>query len=171
MSNEQTSVDFDLVLAPLAEHFPKPVYFEGLNQELGELVVVAIMRSASTDVIRPVDWWGRARSALDSACSRADDFPAFVAEMARKLNIHVFAQLSAQELIALEQRLDFKAWRQYCASRAVYVIAGAQNRNTKAREASKAKTKTKTKAKTIRYSTAAKTKANPNPNPNQGTIF
>lgn len=102
------------------------------------MLMVAVMRSASTDKIRPLDWWARARSAMEVAASQAQSFSHFVSRMAQKLQIEAYRLESAKEIYSLGQLLKdadaFKAFSHICRRDALYITAFAQIENTKRRE-------------------------------------
>jgi|SRR5688572_1816096 len=107
------------------------------RMELGIQLVLAMMRSASTDKIRPIDWWTRARSALETAAATADSFAQLVAVMGRKLQIDATAESTSKEISSLAETLtasgDFERFRHLCETQALYVVAIAQGRRAEQR--------------------------------------
>jgi hypothetical protein len=90
-------------------------------------LVRAMMSSASTEKIRRIEWWSRAKSALETAAQSADSFGSLVSVMGRKLQIDVTTTHTAQEVAALASRVsDFEAFRHYVEHEALYVVAIAQ---------------------------------------------
>jgi hypothetical protein len=90
-------------------------------------LVLAMMASATTEKIRPVDWWPRAKSALVAACSRAEDWSQLVSTMARKLQIETLRGDSTKALSLCEPHPeDFGAFVRLCRREAVYIVAQAQ---------------------------------------------
>lgn len=91
-------------------------------------LVLAMMASASTEKIRPVDWWQRAKTALVSAADRAASWGELVATMARRLQIDVTRIESSRaiSLVAVHDPRDFSALIQIIRREAVYLIAEAQ---------------------------------------------
>lgn len=91
-------------------------------------LVLAMMRSASTDKIRPLDWWARAKTALETGAAVAGHFAELVSVMGRKLEIEVTTQASADRLAALAPAIgDFEIFRRFCEEQALYVVAVAQS--------------------------------------------
>jgi hypothetical protein len=105
--------------------------------DAGAELLLAVLASASTDKIRPVDWWTRARSALETGAACAESVPEMVATMGRKLEVEVTSPASAQRVVALEARVrgEFEALRRTCERQALYVVAVAQARRQAEREA------------------------------------
>ena len=96
-------------------------------------LALAVMSSASTDKIKPIDWWPRLRSALESAGSKAQHIGAFIAEMARKLSIDGALNASTIDQLApvIERCQDaaiFQQIRKTASRSAIYVTAMAQTR-------------------------------------------
>jgi hypothetical protein len=93
------------------------------------------MRSASTDRIRPKDWWNRAHSALYAAAAMADSFGSMVSIMGRKLQIDAYTARSATGIRELDAELeDFESFRRVCESDALYIVADAQVMRAEERE-------------------------------------
>src|SRR3990167_8981601 len=93
---------------------PMPSAFShDVMTEMAVELVLLVMSSASTDNIRAIDWWARARSALEGSTGRRD-FGSMVSRMAGKLQIDVFQTRSAERLAALAEQMrsvDFGALR------------------------------------------------------------
>lgn len=91
-------------------------------------LVLAMMRSASTEKIRPIAWWSRAKSALETAAATADDLPRMVSEMGRKLQIDSPNSETSKEICSLTSAIcgDFETVRRLCESQSLYVVAIAQ---------------------------------------------
>lgn len=95
--------------------------------DLGAQLVRAMMGSASSDKIRRIEWWSRARSALETAASAADSYGSLVSVMGRKLQIDVTSPYTASELLAIRNEVaDFEGWRRFLAAESLYVVAMAQ---------------------------------------------
>lgn len=109
------------------------------RMELAVQLVLAMMRSASTDKIRPIDWWERARSALETGAATAETFPQLVAVMGRKLQIDATVEDSSKAICSLAETLlasgDFGKFRHLCETQALYVVAIAQARRAEQRAA------------------------------------
>jgi hypothetical protein len=97
----------------------------------GVALVRAMMRSASSDKIRPIEWWSRARTALETGAQSSDHFSGMVASMGRKLQIDVTTATTAEDLAFLAEDVadDFEAFRRFCAEEALYIVAIAQTEN------------------------------------------
>ena len=104
-------------------------------------LVVAMMGSASTEKIRPVDWWVRARTALETGAASADSFSEMISVMGMKLQIEAANNRTAQVLSDLSSELDsadaFDVFRRLCERQALYVVAMAQAEREKTRGARK----------------------------------
>lgn len=99
-------------------------------------LVLAMMRSASTDKIRPIDWWTRAKSALETAAASASDLSQMVAVMGRKLQIDATSSETSKEICSLAELVggDFEAVRRLCEEQSLYVVAIAQGQRQEQRE-------------------------------------
>lgn len=95
---------------------------------LASRFILAMMRSASTDVIDPVKWWERAKTALETAAEESETYGQMVASMARKLQIECLTEVSSASICEVESDLgdDWDAWRDLCARDAVYLVAVAR---------------------------------------------
>jgi hypothetical protein len=91
----------------------------------------ALMRSVSTDRVRPVDWWVRARSALETGAATADSWGHMVSRMGRKLEVDAFRRSTSDDLVRLAARLGdrFAAFRELCQRDALFIAAMAQAKN------------------------------------------
>lgn len=94
----------------------------------GVTLVRAMMRSASSEKIRPIEWWTRAQSALVAASESSSTFSALVSRMGKQLQIDTLRTESAEDLafLAEEVAADFDAFVRFCAEEALYVVALAQ---------------------------------------------
>lgn len=99
-------------------------------QELAVNLVLGVLRSASTEKIRPMDWWSRAQSALHSGAAMAQGFGQMVSVMGRKLQIDTLNQHSANAVSSIASELGdeetFESFRYICERDALYIIAEAQ---------------------------------------------
>lgn len=89
-------------------------------------LVLWMMASATREDISPVDWWPRAKEALETACARARTWGELVTTMATKLQIEVL-RLDSGKVIC-SARLDgddFRAFKRVAKAEAVYVVAEA----------------------------------------------
>lgn len=102
-------------------------------------LVLGVMRSASTEKIRPMDWWSRAQSALHSAAAMsARSFGQMTSVMGRKLQIDTYNASSASVISSIGEQLTdpdlYEAFRSLCERDALYVVAEAQARRQIERE-------------------------------------
>lgn len=98
-------------------------------------LVRTMMASASSDNIRRIEWWSRAKTALETAALRADSFGSMVSVMARKLQIDVTTIKTAERVAELAVRVDdFTAFSRFCATEALYVVAIAQAESKERRD-------------------------------------
>lgn len=99
---------------------------EQLRQAIN--LVRAMMGSASSEKIRRIEWWSRAKSALETAAMSSDNFGSMVSVMGRKLQIDVTTISTSQEIaeVAGVVASDFESWRRFVATEALYVVAIAQ---------------------------------------------
>lgn len=101
-------------------------------------LLLAVMRSASTDKIRPIDWWSRGKSALEVAAAQAETFSHLVSRMGAKLQIEAFRAESSKEISSLGRTLkdgDFIHFRDLCQRDALYIAALAQAHKAALKEA------------------------------------
>lgn len=91
-------------------------------------LVRAMMGSASTDKIRRIEWWSRAKTALETAAASAGSYGSMVSTMGRKLQIDVTATYTGEAVarVGLAVAADFEAFRRYCEREALYVVAICQ---------------------------------------------
>lgn len=93
-------------------------------------MIQAVMRSVPPGAIRATDWWSRARAAMETGAGRAEDWPRFVAVMARKLGIDTYLSVTAHTLNEIGGQLtaeEFARLRVICGPQeAVYICAEAQ---------------------------------------------
>jgi len=101
--------------------------------------ILAVMRSASTDKIKPIDWWQRAKTALESSAGGAAHWDDLLTRAARKLQIDVYREASSaafEEII--EDVADFRAFASYCRRHSIAIVAAAQAKSSAARDERKA---------------------------------
>lgn len=99
-------------------------------------LVRAMMRSVPPKTIRAIDWWERARNALEIAAMSSSSFSSLISEMGRKLQIVATRKVSGVIVADIDTLIGphFEAFRSYCEREALYIIAMCQA----ASEASKA---------------------------------
>lgn len=98
--------------------------------DVGVQLVLAMMRSASYDDISAMQWWPRARTALETATATAEAWPHLISVMGRKLQISgALENWSAKEVCSIGTDLDEREFRRFCdlmSRDAIYVVAMAQ---------------------------------------------
>lgn len=92
-------------------------------------LIHTMMASASSENIRRIEWWSRARTALETAAQSSDSFASMVSVMGRKLQIDVTTKASGIEVarLAVVVGSEFEAFRRFCDRQALYVAAIAQS--------------------------------------------
>lgn len=105
------------------------------DRDLTDLAVeflLAMMSSASTDVIRPLDWWERARAALETSAAVAESWPQMVAKFGQKIQVTATRAKTSSRLSSIGQQLAdeavFERFRYLAQRDALYVAAMAQAR-------------------------------------------
>jgi hypothetical protein len=117
----------------------EPKYWEALDgapledddlTDIAVELVLAVMRSASTDQIRPIDWWPRAKAALEVAASRARTWPHLISRMGQKLGIDAYRSASSKVISSLGRTVTaadaFTRFRRLAERDALYIVAEAQ---------------------------------------------
>lgn len=101
-------------------------------------LVIAMMGSASTSKIRPVDWWQRAKTALVVGASIAEAWPQMIARMGSKLQIDATTYATSEALQRIGETLRgadaFERFRFLCERDALYIVAMAQAKRAEQRE-------------------------------------
>lgn len=92
-------------------------------------LIHTMMASASSENIRRIEWWSRARTALETAAQSSDSFASMVSVMGRKLQIDVTTKAGGVEIARLAAVVgaDFEAFRRFCDRQALYCAAIAQS--------------------------------------------
>lgn len=99
---------------------------EQLSQ-IGRDLVLAMMASATTERISPMDWWPRAKAALRASAARSTTWGELVNTMASKLEIGTLRAESSREICSLAlSKTDLRAFRRVVQQQAVYIVAEAQ---------------------------------------------
>jgi len=102
--------------------------------------VRAAMRSVDSTVVKPKDWWERARTSLITAAAVADTWPQMVARHLGKLQVRATTTTTAEsvEVIGAQlTELGENAWprfRALCERDALYIVAMAQAESAKKKE-------------------------------------
>lgn len=91
-------------------------------------LIRTMMASASSEQIRRIEWWSRAKSALETAAESASSFSSMVSAMGRKLQIDVTTVNTGAEVARLAVVIgdDFEGFRRYCARESLFAAAIAQ---------------------------------------------
>lgn len=101
-------------------------------------LVLSMMSMASTDNIRPIDWWPRAQSALEAATARARTWGELVSIMAEKLEIRTIRKAQASSICSFEPGPQMlRQWKRVVRTQAVYIVALAQVERERQREEAK----------------------------------
>lgn len=108
---------------------------------LGVNLVLAVMASASTEKIRPQDWWTRAASAFRVGLEGAEVFHHVPSLMAPKLQIEELRKDSVSLISLIGSDLthpdDFEAWREECLTSLPMVVGLAKLERARQREEDK----------------------------------
>lgn len=107
-------------------------------------LVLAMMASADRKKIRAMDWWGRAKSALETAASRADSWAELVAVMGEKLQIEVLRESSASSISLAGQEIaregvEWETLRRKAEREALFIVSLAQLERASQRESKERK--------------------------------
>lgn len=106
-------------------------------ENLAVRLLIAAMRSASTDRISPKNWWTRARSAIETAAKVSSSWSHLISRLAAKLEIEAYQEASSKEICSIGQAVNaagFEEFRAFCEDRAVYIAAMAQVARAEQRE-------------------------------------
>ena len=102
-------------------------------------LVVALMKSADPEIIRPMDWWSRAKTALVVSASVAETYPAMISKYLSKIQV-VATKAETSEIIATTRdciaSLGMEAWERFrflCERDALYIVAMSQVQNQQRR--------------------------------------
>lgn len=99
-------------------------------------LVLAMMASASTDKIRAMDWWPRAKAALMNAAESESSWGGIVTRMARRLQIDMTTLATGKAISSIE--IPDGEVREFAAlvrREAVYIVAAAQIERDRRRDA------------------------------------
>ena len=101
-------------------------------------LVLVMMSNASTDDISPMQWWERARSALETGAARGRTWGELVATMAKKLQVQTLRNDTASSVCSMA--LDGRLLARFCRivrDQSVYIVAEAQVERMRQREEAK----------------------------------
>jgi len=96
-------------------------------------------------VVKPKDWWERARTALVTAAAVADTWPQMVSRQLAKLQVRATAPQTAESVEIIGKQfveLGPAAWSRFralCERDALYIVAMAQAASSKAKKERKSK--------------------------------
>lgn len=103
------------------------------DEELTDLAVdliLAVLHSADPDVIGPINWWIRAKSALETAASAAHSYQHMVSRCAEKLQIQTPQIVSSKAIFSIGKNFVdekiFERFRYLCERDTIYIIAIAR---------------------------------------------
>lgn len=104
----------------------------------------AMLSSTSPERVRRIDWWTRARSALETAASVADSYGSLVSKMGERLQIDALTPNTSAQVADLAPRVeaDFEAFRAFLEREALYVVAIARAESKRRRAEWQADTQT-----------------------------
>jgi hypothetical protein len=112
---------------------------EELINEMGISLVLTMMASVPHDKIKALDWWPRAKSALETAADAASCWPQMVSKMASKLQIDATTIATAKEISLIGEQVGtgamFERFRSICRRDAVFIVAMSQARRDEQRQA------------------------------------
>jgi len=98
--------------------------------DLGVRLLLAVLKSASTDDIAPKDWWRRGQAALKTGAGMSASLPQMVSKMADKLEIQSPNKWTAREISSISSALDvhaqFGRFRSLCERDAFMMTSDAQ---------------------------------------------
>lgn len=110
---------------------PAPAPPDDVLTDMAIDFVLAMMGSASTDVIDPREWWTRARTGLESSAS-ATSWPEMVSRYGAKLQVVALRDRSASQIATLGAALGsqggFRRFRALCRRDALFITAMAQQK-------------------------------------------
>lgn len=98
--------------------------------DLAVRMVLAMMRSASTDNVKPMDWWDRARTALEASASVAESWSQMVSKFGAKIQVISLKDSSAREICSVGDGVtaNWDRFRALAQRDALYITAMAQAR-------------------------------------------
>lgn len=112
--------------------------------DAGVELVLSMMASVPQDTIRAIDWWPRAKSALETAADAAGSWQHMVSKMAAKLGIDATMLSTADTLAFLGgsvSGINFEGFRKVARRDAVFIVAMAQAKRNEQRKRRKGKAK------------------------------
>ena len=105
---------------------------EEMINEMGIALVLTMMASAPHDKIKALDWWPRAKSALETAADAASCWPQMISKMAAKLQIDATSIATAKQISLIGEQVGtgamFERFRSICRRDAVFIVAMSQAR-------------------------------------------
>lgn len=93
--------------------------------DLAASVMLVLSREIPAGTIKPLDYWPRLKSALESAAHGAEDYPGFISDACRRLGIEVLSRHGGEGVYQLQPK-DFEAMRDAFVRRATYIVILAQ---------------------------------------------
>lgn len=122
------------------------------DEQVNDLAIdLVLSMMASVDKISALNWWPRAKSALETAADAASSWPQMVSKMAAKLTIDATTNATANSIAKLGEKLReekaFEKFRSICRRDAVFIVAMAQARRDEQRQAKAAKLSKKDQAR------------------------
>lgn len=90
----------------------------------------AVLDSVDTSVIKPMDFWERAKTALETGAASSTTWPGCASKTAKKLQISTLTKTSGDTITRIGQTLAdpaaFAAWRRLVVRDAIYLVAMAR---------------------------------------------
>jgi hypothetical protein len=111
---------------------------EEMINDMGIRLVLTMMASAPHDKIKALDWWPRAKSALETAADAASCWPQMISKMSAKLQIDATTIATANEIRVIGEQVGtgemFERFRSICRRDAVFIVAMSQARRDEQRQ-------------------------------------
>jgi hypothetical protein len=112
---------------------PKEQRMNLTDEELTDLaqdLILALLKSADTEVIKPKVWWERAKTALETGANAAHSFQHMVSRCGNKLQLLAPLAVTSKTISSISSKLNdeilFERFRYICQRDAIYIIAMAR---------------------------------------------
>ena len=106
--------------------------------DLATRTVLAVLKSADPEVIGRMNWWDRAKTALETAANSAESWSHMVSRMGGKLQITSPLAATAKEISSIGRHLKdeqiFERFRSLCQRDALYIVAIARMQREEAKQ-------------------------------------
>lgn len=99
--------------------------------DLAVNLVLGLMRSANPEIIRPVDWWPRAKKALVVSASIAESYPSMISKYLDKIQAPAPTAETSKVIVETQNTLSSlgEVWERFrflCERDALFIVAMAQ---------------------------------------------